>query len=251
MMTDALQKILERKWFYQFELPNGEKTQSYLPDDAQLVHTTRLEMMDSVLNPRFEGRWNELTAVDLASHEGYFACHLAKKGTKVTGLEARQEHVNDANQISFGMGLSDKFQSYVQDVHEIDEATTGTFDIVLMLGLIYHLENPVGAIRKARALCKDVCLIETQVAPNLSGQLDWGNYTFVKPMMGSFAIIDETQETHGPEMSTTGICLAPSIEALIWIMQKVGFKDVKLIEPQEHFYEQHRFKKRVMIAGYV
>ena len=59
------------------------------------------------------------------------------------------------------------------------------------------------------------------------------------------------EETHGPEMSTTGICLAPSVEALIWIMQKVGFKDVKMIEPEEHHYEQHRFKKRVMIAGYV
>lgn len=250
-MSNTLEQILARKWFYQFELPNGKKTQSYLPDDAQLVHTTRLEMMDSVLNPRFAERWNDITAVDLASHEGYFSCHLAKKGTKVTGLEARQEHVDDANLITFGMGLSDKFHSQVQDVHEIDVAKTGTFDIVLMLGLIYHLENPVGAIRKARELCKDVCLIETQVAPNMSGQLDWGNYTFVKPMMGSFAIIDETEETHGPEMSTTGICLAPSIEALIWIMQKVGFKEVKLIEPQEHFYEQHRFKKRVMIAGYV
>jgi len=250
-MSDTLKQILERKWFYQFELPSGEKTQSYLPDDAQLVHTTRLEMMDSILNPRFEGKWNDITAVDLASHEGYFSCHLAKKGTKVTGLEARQEHVDDANLMAFGMGLADKFYSKVQDVHEIDEKATGTFDIVLMLGLIYHLENPVGAIRKARALCKDVCLIETQVAPNLSGQLDWGNYTFVKPMMGSFAIIDETEETHGPEMSTTGICLAPSIEALMWIMRKVGFKDVKLIEPQDHFYEQHRFKKRVMIAGYV
>jgi len=250
-MTDTLEKILNRKWFYQFELPNGKKTQSYLPDDAQLVHTTRLEMMDSILNPRFEGRWNDVVAVDLASHEGYFSCHLAKKGTKILGLEARQEHVDDANLMSFGMGLSDKFYSRVQDVHEIDIAKEGQFDIVLMLGLIYHLENPVGAIRKAHGLCKDVCLIETQVAPNLSGQLDWGNYTFVKPMMGSFAIIDETEETHGPEMSTTGICLAPSIEALMWIMRKVGFKEVKLIEPQEHFYEQHRFKKRVMIAGFV
>ena len=250
-MSDTIEKITNRKWFYQFELPNGQKTQSYLPDDAQLVHTTRLEMMDSVLNPRFENRWADITAVDLASHEGYFACHLAKKGTKVLGLEARQEHVDDANLISYGMGLSDKFHSRVQDVHEIDCDKEGQFDIVLMLGLIYHLENPVGAIRKAHALCKDVCLIETQVAPNLSGQLDWGNYTFVKPMMGSFAIIDETEETHGPEMSTTGICLAPSIEALIWIMRKVGFKEVKLIEPQEHYYEEHRFKKRVMIAGFI
>lgn len=250
-MTNPIHKILDRKWFYKFELPNGEVTESYLPDDAQLVHTTRLEMMDSVLNPRFEGRWKDIKAVDIASHEGYFSCHLAKKGTKVLGLEARQEHVDDANEIAFGMGLADKFYSRVQDVHEIDTKSVGTFDIVLMLGLIYHLENPVGAIRKAHALCNDVCLIETQVAPNLSGQLDWGNYTFVKPMMGSFAIIDETEETHGPEMSTTGICLAPSIEALMWIMRKVGFKKVEMIEPQDHFYEQHRFKKRVMIAGYV
>jgi tRNA (mo5U34)-methyltransferase len=250
-MSNSIHKILDRKWFYKFELPNGKVTESYLPDEAQRVHTTRLEMMDSILNPRFEGRWGEIKAVDIASHEGFFSCHLAKKGTNVLGLEAREEHVDDANEMAFGMGLADKFYSKVQDVHTIDEKATGTFDIVLMLGLIYHLENPVGAIRKAHALCKDVCLIETQVAPNLSGQLDWGNYTFVKPMMGSFAIIDETEETHGPEMSTTGICLAPSIEALMWIMRKVGFKDVKMIEPEEHFYEQHRFKKRVMIAGYV
>ena len=250
-MSNSIHKILDRKWFYKFELPNGEVTESYLPDEAQRVHTTRLEMMDSILNPRFEGKWDKIKAVDIASHEGFFSCHLAKKGTNVLGLEARKEHVDDANEMAFGMGLADKFYSRVQDVHTIDEKATGTFDIVLMLGLIYHLENPVGAIRKAHALCKDVCLIETQVAPNLSGQLDWGNYTFVKPMMGSFAIIDETEETHGPEMSTTGICLAPSIEALMWIMRKVGFKDVKMIEPEDHFYEQHRFKKRVMIAGYV
>ena len=48
-MSDTLKQILDRKWFYEFELPNGKKTKSYLPDDAQLVHTTRLEMMDSIL----------------------------------------------------------------------------------------------------------------------------------------------------------------------------------------------------------
>jgi len=208
-------------------------------------------MIDSILNPKFDGKWDQINAVDLASHEGFFSCHLARKGVKVTGLEARQEHVDDANLMAKGMGLSDKFHSEIQDVHTIDTQSRGQFDIVLMLGLIYHLENPIGAIRQAHAMCKDVCLIETQVAPNLSGQLDWGNYTFVKPMMGSFAIIDETEETHGPEMSTTGICLAPSIEALMWIMRKVGFKEVQLIEPQEHHYEQHRFKKRVTVAGFV
>jgi len=74
-MSNTIHKILDRKWFYKFKLPNGKVTESYLPDEAQLVHKTRLEMMDSVLNPRFEGKWDDTTAVDIASHEGYFACH--------------------------------------------------------------------------------------------------------------------------------------------------------------------------------
>ncbi len=250
MSEQITKQILNNKWFYRFQLPGGELTESYMADDVVRIHDTRLQMMNSVIEPRFKDKLAQTTAVDLACHEGFFGCHLAAKGMDVMGLEARQEHVDDANLIAAGLQLSDKFKAQQADVHDVSADRYGQFDIVLMLGLIYHLENPVGAIRTAYELCKDVCLIETQVAPNLSGQLDWGNYQFVKPMMGSFAIIDETEELHGPEMSTTGICLAPSIEALVWIMQVVGFKDVSIIEPPADAYEQHRFKKRVMAVGY-
>jgi len=250
-MSNVIEQITAKKWFYEFQLPDGQATESYLPAEALAVHSTRIAMMDSVLHPMYDGQWDQATAVDLACHEGYFACHLAQKGTRVTGLEARQEHVDDANLIAEGMQLQDLFHAKRVDVHDVMPEKYGRFEIVLMLGLIYHLENPVGAIRTAHSLTKEVCLIETQVAPNMSGQLDWGNYQFVKPMKGSFAIIDETEETHGPEMSTTGICLAPSIEALMWIMQAVGFKRVELVQPPDDAYEQHRFMKRVMVAGYV
>ncbi|MEP7097741.1 MAG: hypothetical protein ABI748_08775, partial [Dokdonella sp.] len=68
---------------------------------------------------------------------------------------------------------------------------------------------------------------------------------------GSFGIIDETDDTHGPEASTTGICLVPSIEALFWIMRKIGFARVELVPPPENAYEQLRYGKRVMVVGYV
>ncbi len=249
-MTELINKILKKKWFYQFHLPTGEVTESYLEDEIMAMHTTRLSMLGSVLNARYHGKWHDATAVDLACHEGYFACQLAAKGVNVTGLEARQNHVDDANMIAKGMQLDNKFHAKCADVHDVTAEKYGDFDIVLMLGLIYHLENPVGAIRTAYCLTKDVCFIETQVAPNLSGQLDWGNYQFVKPMKGSFAVIDETYELDGPEMSKTGICLAPSIEALVWIMQAVGFNNVAVIKAPDGAYEQHRFKKRVMAVGY-
>ena len=47
-----------------------------------------------------------------------------------------------------------------------------------MLGLLYHVENPVGALRLARALTRRACVIETQVTPNMTGVVDWGAYTF-------------------------------------------------------------------------
>ncbi len=251
MNDDTLQQILSKQWFYEFHLPDGSSTTSYLPAEAQKVHSTRLDMMAGVLEPLFAGRWESVRAVDLACHEGYFATQLAAKGADVLGLEARKDHVDDANLIARGLQLQERFKARQVDVHDVMPEKYGRFEIVLMLGLIYHLENPVGAIRTAHSLTKEVCLIETQVAPNLSGQLDWGHYEFVKPMMGSFAIIDETEEVHGPEMSTTGICLAPSIEALMWIMRAVGFRDVQLVPVPEDGYEQHRHKKRVMVAGFV
>jgi hypothetical protein len=73
----------------------------------------------------------------------------------------------------------------------------------------------------------------------------------VRPLKGSFGIIDETDDTHGPEASTTGICLVPSLEALFWIMRKVGFARVELVPPPADGYEQLVHGKRVMVAGYV
>ena len=106
-------------------------------------------------------------------------------------------------------------------------------------------------MRTARALTADggLCVVETQVAPGLAGMLDYGHHTFVKPIAGSFAIVDETDETHGPETSTTGICLVPSLDALTWILRKIGFARVDVLTPPADAYEQLRFGKRVMVAA--
>ncbi len=120
-----------------------------------------------------------------------------------------------------------------------------------MLGLLYHLENPVGALRACRALCRNLCVIETQIVPGMSGFVDYGSYQYVRPLKGSFGIIDETEETHGPEASITGICLVPSLEALMWLLHKVGFSNVDVLEPPEDAYEQLKYHKRVMVAAQV
>ncbi|HET6545630.1 MAG TPA: DUF1698 domain-containing protein [Rhodanobacteraceae bacterium] len=191
------------------------------------------------------------TAIDIACHQGWFATKLAQRGASdVLAIDARAEHVADATLIRDVLGLSN-LRLMQADVHELDAQALGQFDVVLMFGLIYHLENPVGALRVARALTRGVCLVETQIVPGLSGMVDYGSYRFVRPLKGSFGIIDETGETHGPEASTTGICLVPSLDALFWILRKVGFSRVDLVPPPADAYEQLRHGKRVMVVASV
>jgi tRNA (mo5U34)-methyltransferase len=251
MNPELEQRVLDKTWFYRYRLPSGRETKSYDDGALDAIHATRLAMMDSELSKAYPDGLAGKTAVDLACHQGWFTMALAQRGVaKVTGVDARTEHVEDSRLIAQALGHGN-VEIAQHDVHRVGPDELGTHDVVVCFGLIYHLEDPVGALRVARSLCKGVCLVETQVVPNMSGPVDWGSYRFVKPLKGVFGIIDETYELHGPEMSITGVCLAPSTEGLLWIMQAIGFRDVHVIAPPDDAYEQHRYGKRVMVAGYV
>ncbi|MEP7044909.1 MAG: DUF1698 domain-containing protein [Dokdonella sp.] len=250
-MSANASDILGKTWFYRFELPDGRVTTTYDDGALDAIHTTRLTMLQQVVKDCFGASLTGHNAIDIACHQGWFATKLAQwDASDVLAIDARGEHVADTLMMRDALAL-DNLRVAQSDVHALDTAALGRFDLVLMLGLIYHLENPVGALRQAHALTRRVCVVETQIVPGMTGMVDYGSYRFVRPLKGSFGIIDETEETHGPETSTTGICLVPSLEALMWIMRKVGFVRVDLIEPPDDAYEQLKHGKRVMVAGYV
>jgi len=248
-MTES--ELRSKTWFYRFPLPDGSVTPSYYEGALEAVHTTRVDMMARALREHF-GAAPISSAVDLASHQGWFSWQLTQHGAeRVTGIEPRLEHVADARAVIDVMGLSARITFEQCDVHDTTPERFGVHPLVLCFGLIYHLENPIGALRRARALTAKggLCLVETQVVPGMRGFVDWGSYRYVRPLKGSFGIIDEMDETHANEASITGICLAPDTEGLMWIMRQIGFTDVALVPPPDDGYEQHLYGKRVMVRG--
>ena len=134
----------------------------------------------------------------------------------------------------------------------IDFAELGSFDVVLMYGLLYHLENPVGAIRLARALARRICLVETQVAPGFTGPIEWGSSQWTKTVAGSFAVIEEADSEHFETVpGAMPVVLVPSLEALLYVMRRAGFSRVEVVTPPAGAYEQFVRGKRVVVAGYV
>ncbi len=246
----SLDALRRKEWFYEFKLPSGEVLPSRTPPDVAEIHPTRLAMLMTALDPVTRAGWKDLSAIDIACHQGFFTTHLARMGCReVLAVDARQEHIDDCSMIAQAYGLAN-VRTLRSDLFDLTTEAVGRFDITVLFGLLYHVENPVGALRVARALTKKVCVVETQIAPGMTGYMDWGSYKYVKEIHGAFTVIDETEELHGPEMSVTGICLCPSLDALIWIMLKVGFRRVEVIAPPVDAYEQHRFGKRAVVAGY-
>jgi hypothetical protein len=250
-MSTLIEQAHSKQWFYAYDLPDGSSTSTYHEDPIQEIHTTRWRMLEACLDRYLGPDKSALTALDLASHQGWFAYNMARTGfASVLGIDARQSHVEDSTLISDIYQMKQlNFQR--GDIHEQTPEEIGQFDVVLMLGLLYHLENPVGALRVCRALCRKLCVIETQIVPGMTGYVDYGSYQYVRPLKGSFGIIDEIDDTHGPEASVTGICLVPSLEALMWLLKKVGFREAILLDPPKNAYEQLRHHKRVMVAARV
>jgi len=246
-----LDQVRAREWFYDFELPDGSHTTTYHGGELDAIHDTRWRMLQHCLDGEFPDGLGPLQGLDLAAHQGWFSIRLAQAGMgRVVGVDANSGHVEDASLMASALGLR-QLEFTNQDIFDLGDAGAGQYDVVLMLGLLYHLENPVGALRLARALCRRLCVIETQIVPGMSGKVDFGSYRFVRPLKGSFGLIDETEETHGPEAGISGICLVPSLEALTWLLEKVGFSQVEVLRPPPEAYEQLRYGKRVMVAARV
>jgi hypothetical protein len=118
------------------------------------------------------------------------------------------------------------------DVFALDPADVGMFDVVLVLGLIYHVENPMGVLRFARRCTRRLCVVESQltrqVQPIVHGLGQTGQ---LHESQGSFAI----QVEHGNNtLASTGqvISLIPNRTAFAQMARSAGFSRVELAEPQ-------------------
>jgi SAM-dependent methyltransferase len=108
---------------------------------------------------------SELRVLDLGCYEGGFSIEFALQGATVTGIDAREEHIVKARFAADALDL-DNATFQVGDVRELDHSAVGPFDVVLCLGLLYHLEaaEACALVREMSALTRWLAVIETQVA---------------------------------------------------------------------------------------
>lgn len=238
---------------YPFELADGS-TPPLLHHELPTVHQTRAAMMEPVVRDALKGGANGASAIDIACSEGWFAHRLVDWGAaRVHGIDVREVNIRRAELVRDHYGIdSSRLTFAVGDAMALDPDTVGRFDVVLMIGLIYHLENPIGAIRIARALTRGVCVVEAQVTEhNTPVRSGVGVTDMYEQLDASWAAKFEPAQDSHPIASHGGvISLVPNLAALVQAMEVVGFPDVRVLVASPGHNAQYVQGQRRMVVGY-
>ena len=177
-------------WFHSIDVGGGVVTPG-LKTPAQLAYELELVRL-----PELAGR----SVLDIGAWDGYFAFEAERRGaTRVVALDhfvwawntGAAPHPPGAEPPRIGAGrklaqdetpavwdpvglpgkrsfdvahraLGSRVEAVVADFMTSDLDALGTFDVVLFLGVLYHMRDPLGALRRLARLTAGTAVVETE-----------------------------------------------------------------------------------------
>jgi tRNA (mo5U34)-methyltransferase len=155
--ADVRAEAARVNWFHSIELEPGFVTPGRADTRAQVP---RLHL------PDLRGK----TVLDVGAWDGFFSFEAERRGAaRVVALDtfSWQERGSGTGKAGFELARR-ALGSAVEDVdvEVLDiapETVGGTFDVVLFLGVLYHLRHPLLALERLRSVCNDLLVLETHV----------------------------------------------------------------------------------------
>lgn len=194
--------------------PEGGGTEGFDTDDARRINAARLANLAS-LGLAIDG----LSVLDVGAGPGHLAQFFVERGCRVVSTDARPENVKRMREIY------PTHVGHVADVETDDLAEFGQFDVVFCYGLLYHLENPIAALRNMGNACTGLLLIETMVCDSTA------------------PVLRLEDEYLSANQALRGLAHRPSPTWLATALDRIGFRHVYRPQiPPEH--PDYRFEWR-------
>lgn len=141
-------------------------------DEVKLRRITQVVL--DIFGDSLEG----VRVLDLACLEGMYALELARRGAAVVAIEGREANVEKARFAARALALHVDFQ--LGDVRDLSELRHGQFDLVLALGILYHLDAPdlFELTTKIGALSRRAAILDTSVGTAGTAGFRLGNVEY-------------------------------------------------------------------------
>ena len=203
------------RWHYQFDL-GGHLTPVFKEGHINRHRQRRAYFMQPLID-LFGGSLKGKRVLDLGCNAGYWSLAAIAAGCEfVLGIEGRRMHVDQAHFVFDVHGIDrERFHFIEGNVFEVDFRDHGTFDVVLFLGLLYHVSKPVVLMEKIAEVNTDVLVIDTGLTK----------------MPGSFLEIRH-EPTDEPRYSVDySLVIRPTRRAVVDLAQLFGYS-VAILKPQ-------------------
>jgi tRNA (mo5U34)-methyltransferase len=197
------------RWYHTIDLGHGLVTRGV--DDTPL----RLASLD--LPASLAGR----SVLDIGAWDGFFSFEAERRGaSRVVACDHYSWHG-----VGWGTGngkagfalareaLGSRVEDLDVDVMDLSPERVGTFDVVLFLGVLYHLRHPLLALERVAAVTRDLLVIETVV--DMAG--------FKRPAVAFYP----DRELNADPTNWWG----PNIPAVTGMLRSVGFERVRTVTP--------------------
>ena len=151
-VKDDLKKI---NWFHRINLGGGITTPG-VDDTPNKLAQVRLPV-------DLMGK----TVLDIGAWDGFFSFEAERRGARrVVALDGGVWKVDSIGKAGFEFArkvLDSKVEDVEMEVNSISIEALGQFDLVLFLGVLYHLPDPVGSFLKVASVAAHDIIIETHV----------------------------------------------------------------------------------------
>jgi 2-polyprenyl-3-methyl-5-hydroxy-6-metoxy-1,4-benzoquinol methylase len=175
--------------------PAGGGTETFDTDVAKALNQARLDWLASAQLPINGGR-----ALDVGTGVGHFVSFYQQRGCAVVAVDGREENIAEVRRRHPGV------DTHVADVQALDPNVLGSFDVINCVGLLYHLDSPIGALRHLHAMCRGFLILETMVCDS------------ARPL----AVLEDETKTFSQALAGLGSRPSPSFITLA--LNRIGFR---------------------------
>lgn len=160
-MIDLAERIQTVEWYHQITLPGGLVTPG---SNNSAYCLSRLAMPASLAGK---------SVLDIGAWDGFYSFEAARRGAaRVLATDSfvwqGRWGPNGFRLARSALNLETTVEDRLIDVMDLSPEKLGeTFDVVLFLGVLYHLRDPITALQRVSSVCKELLLLETETALNL------------------------------------------------------------------------------------
>jgi len=145
-------------WFHNLHLPGGEQT---APDHCLGdFPNSKWQQIAPFVPADLRG----LRALDIGCNAGFYSFELARRGARVTAIDIDPHYLRQAAWAAVRFGLEDRIEWRRASVYSLARHSE-KFDIVLFLGVLYHLRHPLLALDILSSVTRGTLVLQTLSMP--------------------------------------------------------------------------------------